>query len=146
MAGREPQSSGAWYGAAVDPTPDQIFDELRTLSVQLDALQPDAPERVALELRRDSLRRQAQTAANATRHQGTLLAELQHLRTRLADLDAEHVEVPAWQRTLTANGRFSLTNPVADAARINAFLDEANAHTRAAILARIDQIEEALDE
>ena len=140
-----PQSA-AWYGAAVDLTPDQIFTELRSLSSQLDALQPDSPERVGLELRRDQLRRQAEIASNAARHRSILHTELEHLRSRLAELDAARVEVPAWQRTLTANGRFSIVDPVADAARINAAMDEATKHDRSAILARIAAIEEALDE
>ncbi len=127
-------------------TPDQLFDELRSLRSQLDALQPDAPERAALESRREELHRMAEAASNAARNKGTLRTELQHLQTRLADLDAERVEVPEWQRRLTANGRFALIDPVADAARINTALDEATKHDRAAILARILQIEEALDE
>jgi hypothetical protein len=136
----------AWYGAAVDLTPDQVFNELRRIRGRLDTLQPGASERAALEARRDELRRQAAATSNATRSMGTLRIELDHLRTRLADLDAERVEVPAWQRRLTADGRFCLTNPLADAARINAVMDEATAHDRAAILARIAEIEEALDE
>ena len=136
----------AWYGARVNLTPDQIFEELRGLAAQLDLLQPDSPERKRLETRRDSLRRQAQVVSDAGRDPDNLRRELEHLRARLSDMDAERIEVPAWQRKLTAGGRLSLVNPVADAARINAAIDAATAHDRAAVIARIVWIEELLGE
>lgn len=136
----------AWYGAAVELTPDQILAELRTLNDQLESLQPDSRERTALEERRAALRHQARMTSDAGRNPGNLRTELDHLRGRLTELDDERVEVPNWQKTLTANGRFSITNPIADAARINAELDKATEPDRAAIVARIAQIEEVLDD
>jgi hypothetical protein len=130
----------------VELTPDQIFDELRTLRDQLESLQPDAAERARLEERRAALRDQARMTSDAARNPGNLRTELEHLLGRLAELDDERVEVPNWQKTLTANGRFSITNPIADAERINAKLDKATEPDRAAIVARIAQIEEVLDD
>lgn len=127
-------------------TPDQIFEELRTLAEELASLRPEAPQRAQLEARRDALRRAAQAAADAGRSSNNLRTELEHLRGRLAELDAERVEVPAWQKRLTAGGRLSLIDPVADAARINEAIDAATAHDRAAIVARIGHIEEVLGE
>ncbi len=136
----------AWYGARVNLTPSQIFDELCGIAEQLDSLQPDAAERARLELRRDTLRRQAQVVSDTGRNPDNLRRELEHLRARLSDMDAERVEVPAWQRKLTADGRLSIVNPVADAARINAAIHAATAHERAAIAVRIVRIEEMLGE
>ncbi len=125
-------------------TPDQIFEELRTLAAELALLEPDAPQRVRLEARREELRREARAISDAGRGSDDLRMELEHLRERIAELDAERVEVPAWQQTLTAGGRRSLIDPVADAARINEAIDNATAHDRAAIVARIAHLEEVL--
>ena len=127
-------------------TPDQIFEELRTLVAQLESLELDSSDRVRLEARRDALHREAQTTSDSRLNPDSLRRELEHLRERLAELDAERVEVPNWQKTLTAGGRLALVNPVADAARINEAIDKATAHDRAAIVARIAHIEEVLGE
>ncbi|MDJ0496481.1 MAG: hypothetical protein QNJ89_01530 [Acidimicrobiia bacterium] len=125
-------------------TPDQIFEELRTLAAELALLEPDAPQRIPLEARREELRQEARAVSDAGRGSDDLQRELEHLRERIAELDAERVEVPAWQQTLTAGGRLSLIDPVADAARINEAIDRATAHDRAAIVARIAHLEEVL--
>ena len=130
----------------MDHTPDQIFEELRALVAQLETLEPDSSARARLEARRDALRREAQTTSDSRLNPDSLRRELEHLRERLAKLDAERVEVPNWQKTLTAGGRLALVNPVADAARINEAIDEATAHDRAAIVARIAHIKEVLGE
>ena len=127
-------------------TPDQIFEELRTLVAQLESQELDSSDRVRLEARRDALRREAQTTSDSRLNPDGLRRELEHLRERLAELDAERVEVPNWQKTLTAGGRLALVNPVADAARINEAIDKATAHDRAVIVARIAHIEEVLGE
>lgn len=127
-------------------TPDQIFEELRTLVAQLESLELDSSDRVRLEARRDALHREAQTTSDSRLNPDSLRRELEHLRERLAELDAERVEVPNWQKTLTAGGRLALVNPVADAARINEAIDKATAHDRAVIVARIAHIEEVLGE
>lgn len=138
--------AATWYGARVNRTPDQIFEDLRTLIARLESLEPDSPDRARLEARRDALRREAQTTSDARLNPDNLRRELEHLRVRLADLDAERVEVPNWQKTLTAGGRLALVNPVADAARINEAIDKASAPDRAAIITRIEHIEDVLGE
>ena len=134
----------SWYGFAVDITPDELLDELSAITARLEELPPESPERSRLELQRDNLRETARRTADAARNLDSLRTELVHLRRRLAAFEADKVEVPDWQVALTRGGRFSLTDPVADAARINDAMDAATALDRASIEARIADLEETL--
>lgn len=126
--------------------PEDIVEELRSISARLKTLSEESPERNELEERQDELRRWAQQAADGARNPASLRAELEHLQSRLAGFEADKMVVPAWQVSMTRGGRFSLTNPVADAGRINDAMDEATAPDRAAIEARIAHLESVLGE
>ena len=134
----------SWYGFAVDITPDELLDELSAITARLEELAPDSPERSRLELQRDQLRATARRTADAARNLDNLRTELDHLRSRLAAFESDKVDVPDWQIALTRGGKFSLTDPVGDAARINDAMDAATALDRASIEARIADLEETL--
>ncbi len=125
--------------------PDQVLRELQDLKAALDALPSESPERAPLEERREVLREQARLPAEATRNLDALRAELEHLEGRLAAFDSEKIEVPNWQLAMTRGGKFSLVNPVADAARINDAIEAGQAVDRATIEARIARLRKALD-
>lgn len=121
-------------------SPDDVLEELRSVA---DALAgASGAEREALEARRTDLRRRARLAHLALTGPAALAAELGHLRRRLAALDGERLQVPAWQARL---GR-RLTDPEAAGREINRRLDEATAPERASIEERIAEIEEILGE
>lgn len=139
-------SQRPWYGSAVELDPDRILRELQQIATRLEDLPQDSPERLELEQRRRGLHLSARRAADAARNQDNLRAELEHLRNRLKTFEADKVEVPGWQIAMTHGGRFSLTNPVADAARINDAMDQGTALDRFSIEARIAALEKALGE
>lgn len=128
----------------VDIDPDQTLQDLLALSKELDALPADSPARLELEDQRDVLREQARLAANKARDPDNLRAELDHLLSRLETFEADKVEVPDWQMTMTRGGKLSLVDPVADAGRINDAIDAGTAEERAAIEARIADLRNAL--
>ncbi len=130
----------------MEVSPDEVLEELRSIATRLEDLPPESPDRTDLLQRRDELRMIAQQAADAARNPANLRSELEHLRSRLEDLESDKVVVPSWQVTMTRGGRLSLIDPVADAARINDAIDEGSAPDRAAIEARISHLEEVLGE
>ena len=125
--------------------PDQVLHELRDIIARLEALPADSPDRLRLEERRESLRNIARSAADAARNPDNLRAELEHLERRLESFETDKIEVPSWQLSLTRGGRLSLTNPVADAARINKAMEAGTAADRASIEARIARLRQVLD-
>lgn len=127
-------------------SPDHILRELQQIAVRLEDLPQDSIERLELEQRRNELRLSARRAADGARSRDNLRSELSHLRNRLKAFEADKVAVPGWQNAMTHGGRFSLTNPVADAARINDAMDEGTALDRSSIEARIADLEKALGE
>ncbi len=125
-------------------TPEDVLAELNTIRTKLDSLPAAAPERAALESRREELRLAALEVADATRNPETLAAELEHLERRLAGFDKERINVPAWQIAMTSGGKLTINDPAAYAAKLNEALDEASATDRARIEERINQLKRTL--
>lgn len=125
-------------------TPEDVLAELNAIRAKLDSLPTAAPERAALESRREELRRAALEVADATRNPETLVAELEHLESRLAGFDKERINVPAWQIAMTSSGKLTINDPAAYAAKLNEALDEASAADRARIEERINQLKRTL--
>jgi hypothetical protein len=121
-------------------TPEDVLAELNTIRTKLDSRPAAAPERAALESRREELRLAALEVADATRNPETLAAELEHLERRLAGFDNERINVPAWQIAMTSGGKLTINDPAAYAAKLNEALDEASATDRARIEERINQL------
>jgi chromosome segregation ATPase len=118
---------------------DPLLGELLEISRQIDTA--TGAERQRLEERREELRTQARKADLSRMDPAALQAEVQRLRRRLTELDAERVQIPRWQRYA---GTFS--DPEAAGRNINQKIDEANAPERASLEERIAHIEEALDD
>ncbi len=145
MLGRRGPQTGPCYGAAMQMTPDELLSELRTIASRLDQLPPGHTDRTALETRRAELRELARTAAEAQRDPRVLRAELEHLEARLTELEEQKITVPSWQTEL-ASHRLTITDPSAQANRVNAEIERGTAAERGAIEERIAQIREALGE
>ena len=123
-------------------TPDEALHELLLISQQLAGLSPDDPQRVELESRREELRAAAREAALSSRSPDNARSELEHLRRRLAALDAETVKTPSWQTHLPAR----INDPDAPARLINRRIDELNEPERQELEARIAELEAQLGE
>lgn len=129
----------------MDITPEDALAELTQIRLALDSAPADAPDRAALEDRRDELRRAARDAADATRNAEALAAELAHLERRLATMDNERISVPAWQISMSPGGKLS-NDPAAYASKLNEALEAATATDRAHIEERISRLKRAINE
>jgi chromosome segregation ATPase len=123
----------------VSRTPDDALAELRELRDRIDALEPESPEYHTLETRRNELAIAAQEAADAARSPENLRAELEHLERRLAQYEAEKINVPAWQQAMA-----TINDPSAHAYKLNSELDAKNQSDREAVEQRIARLKKAL--
>lgn len=128
----------------MEMTPEEILAELNQIRIALDGLPAESGQRAELEKRRSDLRTAARQAADATRHTTTLQAELDHLERRLAEMDREKINVPAWQLAMTSGGKLTVNDPAAYASRLNEALEDANAGDRAQIEDRVSQLNRIL--
>lgn len=119
---------------------DEVLAELRRLSATLAGLREDDPRRVALDRRREELRRTARDAADRARHPDSLRRELELLRDRLAALEALPIE-PSWPERTPAPW---INDPSAYARDINRRIAEQTAGERRWLAARIARLETLL--
>ena len=124
-----------------DLTVDEALAKIIALSAKIDALEPDDPQRVALERQHHELRTDVRKAADASRSEAGLRNELGTLKRRLAQID----DLPIG-KGWAEKGRYRWVNdPGAYSGRINEMLEAHDADEREAIVTRIAEIEEALD-
>ncbi|MEA2024003.1 MAG: hypothetical protein U9N79_06890 [Actinomycetota bacterium] len=127
-----------------DLTVDQALEKIIALSASINALEPDNPQRAALERQRDELREDIQSAADASRSVPGLLNELGTLRQRLARIDDRPIN-EGWAEKARNRWVRWVNDPGAYSNRINEMLDTKDADERAAIVARIAEIEDVLE-
>ncbi|MEN8234631.1 MAG: hypothetical protein ABFR89_06875 [Actinomycetota bacterium] len=125
-----------------DLSVDEALSTIRTLSDEIESLPPDDRRRATLEHRRDQLRAAARAATDASRSEVSLQHELAGLQQRLARIDERPIG-KGWAE----KGHYRWVNdPGAYANQINEKLNEQDALERATIIARILELERALQE
>lgn len=125
--------------AAMSLTPDEAFVRLLEINSRLGHLEPDDPNRPALEDQRDRLQLAMQDASDRARHPDSLAHELGNLERRLQAMDREQIR-RAWPETVKW-----LNDPSAYSHRINKRLEEATSEERADIEARIARLRDLVD-
>lgn len=124
-------------------TPDDVLAELLQIRAEQETLEPGSPAFIALEQRRRELKALAVNASDQSRNRESLLAELHNLEARLGELDGYTVEVPEWQKSIS---KYSINEPGAHIAKINAAIEDNYEDERTGIEARIVQIMKVLAE
>lgn len=120
------------------PTIDDMFNQARSLSLQLAALPDDDPSRTKLIRKRDRLRSAAQERANSSRHPLSVDAETSMLLARLAEIDDLFVSKGYAEKHLTKG----FSDPGAYSATINRRLAEDHAQEIEAIEQRLSELAE----
>lgn len=117
---------------------DATFAEIRRLS-DLIALAAPGPERVALEKRREELRREAHALADTTKSAQQLEAELANVESRLAAMGEVTIK-PAW-----VEGHKWINDPSAYRRRINESIEDNDAPEREQLERRRGELRSALE-
>lgn len=119
----------------MNPSIDDIFEQVTLLSSQIAALEIDDPQRLQLVEKRARLRSEAQRIAGASRHPKSVETEMEMLLSRLAEIDALFVTKGYAEKHLTKG----FSDPGAYSANINRKLADDHA-------AEIMEIEERIAE
>lgn len=120
----------------MNPTVDEIFEQVSALSRELDVLADDDPMRDDLIERRQQLRADAQRLAESARHPLSIEAEISMLTSRLAEIDALFVTKGYAEKHLTKG----FSDPGAYSAVINRKLADDHAEEIKDIEARLSKL------
>lgn len=124
----------------MNPSIDDIFEQIRALLLELEELGGDDPRREDLLTQRDRLREEARDRAGTTRHPRSVETEIEMLISRLAEIDALFVTKGYAEKYI----KRGFSDPGAYSVAINRkladdhALEKATIEERLAELARID--------
>lgn len=120
----------------MNPTIDDIFREAHAVSLQLDQMSEDDPNRNPLLRKRDRLRAKAHALANSRRHPVSVENEITMLQARLDEIDGLFVTKGYSEKHLTKG----FSDPGAYSANINHQLDAEHASEIAEIDRRLAEL------
>ncbi len=122
----------------MQPTIDDIFNQVRLVSAKLDAMAGDDPSRPDLVRRLVRLRAEAQSRANSARHPLSVEAETEMLEARLSEIDALFVSKGYAEKHLTKG----FSDPGAYSATINRKIADNYAEEISEIKQRLSELRE----